>query len=69
MLLGIEPRSRFQVCLLQKVLLVTQTNTLIFSFKDGTEAVKRWADHSRAESWTPEMRDAARKKTLERGER
>ena len=48
---------------------VAKGNTLIFSFKDGTEAVKRWADRSRAESWTPEMRDAARKKTLERGER
>ena len=44
-------------------------NTLVFCFKDGTEAVKRWADRSRAESWTSEMRDAARKKTLERGER
>ena len=48
---------------------VAEGNTLVFCFKDGTEAVKRWADRSRAESWTPEMRDAARKKTLERGER
>ena len=48
---------------------VAEGNTLVFCFKDGTEAVKRWADRSRVESWTPEMRDAARKKTLERGER
>ncbi len=48
---------------------VADKNTLVFCFKDGTEAVKRWADRSRAESWTSEMRDAARKKTLERGER
>ena len=48
---------------------VAEGNTLVFCFKDGTESVKRWADRSRAESWTPEMRDAARKKTLERGER
>ena len=48
---------------------VAEGNTLVFCFKDGTEAVKRWADRSRAQSWTPEMRDASRKKTLERGER
>ena len=35
-------------------------NTLVFLFQDGTQTVKRWADRSRAESWTPEMRDAAR---------
>ncbi len=47
---------------------VAEGNTLVFCFNDGTEAVKRWTDRSRAESWTPEMRDAARKKTQERGE-
>lgn len=35
-------------------------NTLVFLFKDGTQTVKQWADRSRAESWTPEMRAAAR---------
>ena len=35
-------------------------NTLVFCFKDGTQTVKRWSDRSRAESWTPEMRAAAR---------
>ena len=35
-------------------------NTLVFLFKDGTQTVKRWADRSRAESWTPEMKAAAR---------
>lgn len=48
---------------------VAEGNTLVFCFNEGTEAVKRWIDRSRSESWTPEMRDAARKKTLERGER
>ena len=47
---------------------VAEGNTLVFCFKDGTESVKRWADRSRAESWTSEMRDTARKKALERGE-
>lgn len=35
-------------------------NTLVFCFKDGSETVKRWQDRSRAESWTEEMKDAAR---------
>ena len=47
---------------------VVEGNTLGFCFEDRTEAVKRWLDRSRAESWTPEMREAARKKTQERGE-
>ena len=41
-------------------------NTLVFCFKDGTQAVKRWKDRSRAESWTEEMKEAARQKTLAR---
>ena len=41
-------------------------NTLIFRFKDGKKAVKRWQDRSRAESWTPEMKEAARQKAIER---
>ena len=41
-------------------------NRLVFRFKDGSESVKRWQDRSRAESWTPEMREAARQKALER---
>ena len=47
---------------------VAEGNALVFCFNDGTETVKRWSDRSRAESWTPEMREAARKKTQERGE-
>ena len=41
-------------------------NTLIFRFKDGKKAVKRWQNRSRAESWTPEMKEAARQKAIER---
>ena len=41
-------------------------NALVFCFKDGTQAVKRWKDRSRAESWTEEMKEAARQKTLAR---
>lgn len=35
-------------------------NTLAFHFKDGSERAVRWTDRSRSESWTPEMRAAAR---------
>lgn len=39
---------------------------LVFRFADGTEAVKRWQHRSRAESWTEDMKAAARQKALER---
>ena len=48
---------------------VEKDNTLAFCFLDGTEAVKRWQDRSRAESWTPEKRAAAAEKTRERKRR
>ena len=35
-------------------------NTLVFCWGDGTQAVKRWKDRSRAESWTDEMKERAR---------
>ena len=38
-------------------------NLLEFTLKDGTNAVKRWQDRSRAESWTAEMRRAEGEKT------
>lgn len=41
-------------------------NTLIYHLKDGGEVVQRWEDRSRAKSWTPEMRQAAREKSLAR---
>ena len=40
--------------------------TLVFYFKNGTQIVKRWVPRSRRNSWTPEMKDAARQKTMER---
>lgn len=41
-------------------------NTLVFRWEDGSETVKRWQDRSRAESWTPEMREEARRQAKER---
>lgn len=42
------------------------TNKLTFFMADGEEIVKRWQDRSRRESWTPEMKEAARCRELER---
>lgn len=47
---------------------VEKNNRLVFCFKDGTTSVKRWQAHSRAESWTPEMREKARQKAHERNQ-
>ena len=41
-------------------------NILVFCFSDGTEYARQWKDRSRAESWTEEMKEKARQKTLER---
>lgn len=45
---------------------VEKDNTLVFCFQDGSETVKRWQYRSRAKSWTPEMKEAARRRELER---
>ena len=37
-------------------------NQLVFIHKDSSESVKRWENRSRAESWTPEMKETARQK-------
>lgn len=40
---------------------------LLFTFKGGTEKMIYWEHRSRRESWTDEMRQAAREKALEGG--
>lgn len=45
---------------------VCNGNILKFCFYDGSETEVTWKDRSRRESWTTEMKDAARQKTLER---
>ena len=45
---------------------VENDNTLVFCLADGTEIVKRWQDRSRRESRTPEMKEAARRREMER---
>jgi DNA invertase Pin-like site-specific DNA recombinase len=38
---------------------VENGNRLVFCLTDGTELVKEWADRSRRDSWSPEMKAAA----------
>ena len=45
---------------------VENGNTLVFCHTNGTETVKRWEDRSRSKSWSPEMKEKARQKELER---
>ena len=45
-------------------ILAAPNNTLIYRLKDGSEVVQHWEDRSRAKSWTPEMRQAAKEKAL-----
>jgi len=41
-------------------------NDIRILLKDGTKTVRHWQDRSRAESWTAEMKEQARRKALER---
>ena len=41
-------------------------NLLRFMFEDGSTADYVWKDRSRSESWTDEMKEAARQRTMER---
>ena len=41
-------------------------NTLVLTLCSGEQIVKRWQDRSRRQSWTPEMKEMARQKELER---
>ena len=42
-----------------------KNNVVVFCMDDGSEIVKRWADRSRVESWTPEMKEQARQRALQ----
>ena len=48
---------------------VPDDGILVFMFRDGTERTVTWENRSRRESWTPEMREAARRQTQNRMER
>ena len=44
-------------------------NIVRVCFKDGTERELKWKDRARAESWTEEMRQAAREAALKGGKK
>jgi hypothetical protein len=47
-------------------IIVPAPNRLAFMLKDGTVIEREWQDRSRSLSWTNEMREAARQKSLAR---
>ena len=51
--------------LIEKIV-VPSANHLVFMFKDGHTIEKEWEDRSRSQSWTPEMKEQARQRNLER---
>ena len=48
------------------VLQACEGNTLVLTLTSGEQIVKRWQDRSKRQSWTPEMKEKARQKDLER---
>lgn len=44
-------------------------NVLRYCFLDGRVVERVWQDRSRRESWTPEMREEARKANLRKGKK
>ncbi len=47
-------------------IIVPEFNKLKFVFKDGHVVEKTWKDKSRKDSWTPQMKENARPKELQR---
>lgn len=64
--LGVKAFTREQLHSQVQSIRVCNGNILVFCFKDGSKVTRTWKDRSRAESWTDEMKEAARRKTLER---
>ena len=48
-----------------KNITICPENTIIIHLKDDNEITQKWAYKSRSESWTPEMKEKARLKTME----
>lgn len=47
-----------------KKIIVPSKNTLLYVFNEGTEKRVEWQHRSRRESWTPEMKEAARQRAI-----
>lgn len=55
--------------LLVNYIIVNDGNLLVIHFTDGTTKNVYWKNRSRSESWTPEMKEQARRRNYERGEK
>ena len=49
-----------------KEILADKENLLIVRLTDNSEVIIFWKDHSRKDSWTPEMKEQARQNSLKR---
>lgn len=67
--LGITDFDREMLTAQVKEIQVPGHNRLIYVFHDGSTKEVSWQHRSRKESWTEEMKQKAREKTLERAER
>jgi site-specific DNA recombinase len=63
-ILGLEEYDRAVFKVRIAAITVPDDGVLAFTFKDGTEQTIHWENHSRRESWTDEMREAARERII-----
>jgi len=62
--LGITEITREKILERIEKIIVPENNVLIYVFRDGTEQRVEWQHRSRRESWTPEMKAAARARSI-----
>ena len=60
--LGLEEFDEHIFTATVKEIRIGENNSLCYHFRDGRKIETTWADRSRAESWTPEKKEEARKK-------
>lgn len=65
-ILGLDEFDEGVFCASVVEILVKADNVLVFRLHDGSDIVRQWQDRSRRDSWTDEMKAAARQKTIER---
>lgn len=61
-MLGLEKFDEHIFAATVKEIRIGENNSLCYHFRDGRKVETTWADRSRAESWTPEKKEEARKK-------
>lgn len=63
-ILGVDEIDQTTVLRKIKEIIVPENNVLVYVFRDGTEQRVEWQFRSRRESWTPEMKAAARARSI-----